>query len=191
MEDFKFGNNWLSQFGGRLLQKPKIEIAQKAIELIEVPGRDGMVIQDLGFYRNVEFDRKIGFLSTVTDKASRDLIDSLIDWLTYCSGYQEFRDTQHNGFFTKAVLTNISAIERELRIYSTATLKFNRIPFWYDDKGQTVKSFIINSEKNSIELFNPMLAEAQYTMRIYTETTKVAIVGININNSIYYFYKQP
>lgn len=189
MQNFKFGKHWLSQFGGRLLESPKIEIAQRAVEIIEIPGKDGSLFQDLGYYKNVEFERKIGMLSPLAGVTSKELIDSFINWLGYSIGYQEFRDTQHNGFFTKAILTNFESVERELRIYSSATLKFNRLPVWYSDAGQVEKTFTINTANRAFKLLNPYQLDAKYFLKIYTETSKTSTVQLGINYQGFCFHK--
>lgn len=189
IENFKFGKYWLSQFGGRLLDVPKIEIAQRAFNIIDIPGRDGSSFVDYGYYKNVEFERKIGLISTITGSTSTELIDSLINWLAYSVGYQEFRDTQHNGCYTKAILTNFEEISRELRVYSTATLKFNRKPAWKADSGTQILTYTGEQIFNGIELYNPYLLNAKPKIIFYTKNVKASNIYFWFNDKQSTFIK--
>lgn len=60
--DFKFGKYWLSELGATSAEEPPVEIAQRDITLISVPGKDGKDCIDNKRYDNVEFKRKIAFV---------------------------------------------------------------------------------------------------------------------------------
>ena len=46
--NFKFGKYWLSEFGAVSAEEPTIEIAQRDVTFITVPGKDGKDCVDNG-----------------------------------------------------------------------------------------------------------------------------------------------
>lgn len=182
MEDFYYGGKWLSELGGRLTQKPQIEIAERDCELIEIPGKSGDVFLDNNRYKNVEFTRSVGFVNRHC-LPTRQQINKFIEWLGYQIGYQEFRDTQHPNSYTKAVLLNMGEVIRDLRNYTTTTLKFSRIPYWYDDFGQ---NYINVPNDNKINIYNPRQLKADADFRIYAKPCTTDIY-ININDSSFLY----
>lgn len=167
MEDFKFNGKWLSQFGGLLKGKSTFEIAKKNFELIKIAGKSGQSFIDYGNYDNVEFKREIVVADNLSPLNERKNVEAILNWLAYADGYCEFRDTLHNGFFTKAVLTNFDEIVEEFnnKIHS-ATLKFSRLPFWYSDIGEKEVVFTGDQIQNGIELHNPFLLNSTPNIEI-------------------------
>ena len=94
--DFKFGKYWLSELGATSAEEPPVEIAQRDITLISVPGKDGKDCIDNKRYDNVEFKRKIAFVGG-RDINVKEKETQLINSFTYMQGYQDFEDTDHNG----------------------------------------------------------------------------------------------
>ena len=125
--NFKFGDVWLSEFGGVCTEVPPIEIANKDVTLIDIPNKDGSDCIDNGRYCNVEFTRTVALvgnrISTVQEKAK-----NLIKHFAYLQGYQKFEDTDHEGMVTQAVLLNLDEVTKNLRTMFTAVLKFSRKP---------------------------------------------------------------
>ena len=67
--NFKFGKYWLSEFGAVSAEEPTVEIAQRDISFISIPGKDGDDCIDNKRYSNVEFKRKIVFVGNKDIKA--------------------------------------------------------------------------------------------------------------------------
>lgn len=128
--DFKFGDTWISEFGAVCTDEPPIEIAQRDIALIDIPGKDGSDCIDNGRYLNVEMSRTIALVGRKASTANEKAIQ-LVNSFAYLHGYQAFEDTHHNGLTTEAVLVNFEDVIRSLRTMKTATLKFSRKPYWY------------------------------------------------------------
>lgn len=142
MRSFTFNNISLSSFGGRLLQPPSHTIAARNKNFQKIYGQSGDEIIDNESYDNVKFKLKIGFLPLVAQQTAQNLARAVIDWLAPLQdGYYIYRDTFNPGYFTKAAITNFDEIVQELRTYLTATIEFNRVPFWYKDGGATAITF--------------------------------------------------
>lgn len=175
--NFKFGDVWLSEFGGVCTEVPPIEIASKDVTLIDIPNKDGSDCIDNGRYCNVEFTRTVALvgnrISTVQEKAK-----NLIKHFAYLQGYQKFEDTDHEGMVTQAVLLNLDEVTKNLRTMFTAVLKFSRKPYW------KLKSSLSEEKLNStlladkgVVLNNPFPSSACPTIRYYFATGPHSTIG--------------
>lgn len=163
MHNLYYNNHWLSHFGGRILDLPQYEIAQRDFNAVVIPGRDMELLEDNNRYNNVEFKRKIAFLPYLNEVTANILAKSIINWLTGSRGYQLYRDTYNPGYFTKAYITQTETIVRELPTLLTTTLNFSRSAFWYSDLGQISKPLTL---KVPIELNNPEHLASKPIIRI-------------------------
>lgn len=154
MQDFYFNGHWLSEFGGRLTETPKIEVAKRQYAAIDIPGKNKSAYIDKKNYSNVEFERSIAIISRHNGLNARQIVSHLINWLARDGGYCKFKDTQHPGMFTTAYLTNLDQIIRELRFLTTTKLKFSREAFWYSDVGQNPKTYAGETVKAGVNIFN-------------------------------------
>ena len=178
MHDFTFNGQSLLSLGGRIVQPPVHTVARRSTERVKLYGRSGDEIIDNESYDNVDFSLKIALLPHLTQRTAHDLAYAVIDWLAPLqNGYYVYTDTCNPGYFTKAVLTNIDEIRRDLRTLLTATLKFSRVPFWYSNSGTEPAT----AEGGFLTLVNPELyaAEPVITAR-YTGSTS--------NNLKYYIW---
>lgn len=176
MRSFSFNNISLSSFGGRLLQPPSHAIAARNKSFQKVYGQSGDEIIDNESYDNVKFKLKIGFLPLVAQQTVQNLARAVIDWFAPLQdGYYIYRDTFNPGYFTRAAITNFDEIVQELRTYLTATIEFNRVPFWYKDGGATAITFT-----NQALLVNPEAYTAEPIITL-TAATSLQNVKLTIN----------
>ena len=168
--NFKFGDVWLSEFGGVCTEEPPIEIAQRDITLIDIPGKDGSACIDNGRYNNVEFTRTIALVGKRISSAKEKTIQ-LINSFAYLQGYQPFEDTDHEGMVTEAVLLNLEEVIKNLRTMYTATLKFSRKPYW-TLKSSLEEMPLDNTEVsgNGVEIYNPYPTTACPIIRFHLKT---------------------
>ena len=167
--NFKFGKYWLSEFGAVSAEEPTVEIAQRDISFISIPGKDGDDCIDNKRYSNVEFKRKIAFVGNKDIKAQEKELN-LINNYAYLQGYQDFEDNNHPGLVTEAALKNFNAVQRKLRTMHTAELTFTRKPFWY--LKSALKEIPLDMERltgDGVELFNPYPAEAKPVIRFHMQ----------------------
>ena len=168
MHDFTFNGQSLLSLGGRIVQPPVHTVARRSTERVKLYGRSGDEIIDNESYDNVDFSLKIALLPHLTQRTAHDLAYAVIDWLAPLqNGYYVYTDTCNPGYFTKAVLTNIDEIRRDLRTLLTATLKFSREPYWYSDAGAVA----IATTNGRLTLTNPEAYAAEPVIKItYTGT---------------------
>lgn len=176
--DFKFGQFWLSEFGAVSAEEPSMEIAQRDVTFISIPGKDGKDCIDNKRYDNVEFKRKIAFVGN-RDFNVREKEHSLINSYAYLQGYQDFEDVHHPGFITKAALKNFNAVQRNLRTMHTAELSFTRLPFWYLKTALEEIPLDINklTDGVGVELHNPLPALAKPILKFDVNFTGGAVSG--------------
>ena len=178
--DFKFGESWLSELGGRSTRPPDKEIAQRDGEMVKIPGMDGSVYVDHGSYNNVEISRDISFVGTAVTPV-QEKIESCIDGCAYLHGYQPFEDTDHPGMVTEAQLKNFGDITRKLRILHSAVLKFSRKPFWYSKEGLNELEYSYSAAHAGITLTNPYPANTYPLIRAKLNNTAQASVQVDFD----------
>lgn len=163
MHDFTFNGQSLLSLGGRIVQPPVHTVARRSTERVKLYGRSGDEIIDNESYDNADFSLKIALLPHLTQRTAHDLAYAVIDWLAPLqNGYYVYTDTCNPGYFTKAVLTNIDEIRRDLRTLLTATLKFSREPYWYSDAGASEVAAV----NKIITLTNPELYSAEPVLKL-------------------------
>lgn len=179
--DFKFGDLWLSEFGGFTSKMPQRDIAQYDYTLVPIPGKDGSDFIDNHRYKNVEFSREVVFNAQKNRRIS-NLPRRVIEWLGYQTGYREFEDTLHPGFVTKAVITNFPEVVSVLGKINTATLRFSRLPFWYRKDALEHQEIDLTAE--SVELQNPFLAPSEPEILFFFDSadTSPATISYTVTN---------
>ena len=156
--NFKFAGVALSDFFGVTTTRPPREVAEYDFSLLDIPGRSGSEYLDNKRYKNVPMIREIGFAQHSYNYID-NLVEKVINWLAYRQGYQEFEDSDHPGMITYAVLTNFNEVQTILRRHHKATLKFSRVPFWYDKaglnpivvEGNATNNYLVLNNLNPIE----------------------------------------
>lgn len=171
--DFKFGESWLSELGGRSTRPPDREIAQRDGEMVKIPGMDGSVYVDHGSYNNVEISRDISFVGTAATPV-QEKVEAFIDGCAYLYGYQPFEDTDHPGMVTEARLNNFGDITRKLRILHSTVLEFSRKPFWYSKEGLNELEYSYSTAHAGITLTNPYPANTYPLIRVWLSPYVVA-----------------
>lgn len=156
MYNFKFGNNWISEFGAVSTEVPPIEIAQRKGELIQIPGKDGDDYIDNGSYKNVLFSRSISMVGKLGNPVENK-VANLINAFAYLQGYQPFEDTDHVNLVTEAVLTNFDDINKKLRKLNECKLNFSRKPFWYLKSGLEYTEMDLSPSMPTITFDNPFM----------------------------------
>ena len=187
--NFSFAGTALSGFCGVTTKRPPREVALYDGTLQDIPGRSGSEFIDNKRYKNVPFTREIGFAKHSYSHID-DLVEMVIDWLAYLHGYQEFEDTDHPGMVTFAVLTNFGEIQTLLRKYHTATLKFSRVPFWYEKDGLKEK-VLTDNLYSGITLHNRYRIESKpiVKVKLYSTVTSSNAFTLRYNGAEDYIYR--
>lgn len=170
--DFIFAGSALSSFSGVTIERPPCEIAEYDFELLDIPGRSGSEFIDNKRYKNALMTRNIGLIKRPLS-ASDTIVEDLIEWLAYRQGYQVFKDSDHPGLQTNAVLTNFNEVQTILRRYHKANLKFSRVPFWYKTDSLSEQHYSYSEAKAGIQMTNPYPIDSEPVIRVRLTTVQV------------------
>ena len=189
--DFTFAGIELSSLHGVTTERPPREVAEYDFELVDIPGRSGSEYIDNKRYKNVPMTRKIGLIQRPAT-AQDTIVESLIEWLAYSQGYQEFEDSDHPNMVTYAVLTNFAEVQTLLRRYHKATLKFSRVPFWYKKSGLEPISLDLSQLTPRKNLYNPYKIYSEPIITIHTTEGSPTPVYFQLtHNSVTKNYTYP
>lgn len=165
MNNLFYNGQSLNNLGFAIKTKPFYPVAQRDMTFTNIAGRSGDILVDNGRYNNVEYSYQINSIPyKVWGLSNQELTYSLIDWLSAHDGkYKELRDSYNEGYFTKAICTNIADVANNASRLLDTTISFNRVPFWYSDIGQEVRI----STGRSIKLNNPEHYTSEPLIRVY------------------------
>lgn len=175
--EFKFGEHWLSEFGGFIEGNPQYETAERDGELVEIAGKSGDIYIDNKRYKNVPFEREV-WICNKTSLPMSTFVNLARDWLAGAVGYKEFRDTYNPDCVTWAKVEKIGdAVVRGRRLASF-NVQFNRVPYWYTDDGQRENEIdLVAHAGEDIEIINPTSRDSAPVFRLYCPFT-----GADFNN---------
>lgn len=182
--EFKFGEHWLSEFGGFLEGNPQYETAERDGELVEIAGKSGDIYIDNKRYKNVPFERKV-WLCNKTSLPMSIFVNLARDWLASAVGYKEFRDTYNPDCVTWAKVEKVGDVIICSRRLASFNVQFSRVPFWYSDDGQIEQDINLSKYNyNDIEFINPMSQDAAPVFRLYCPWTGSDFNGQFINLTV-------
>lgn len=161
--NFIFNGKSLRDLGFYISPVPRYNIAPRAFDVENISGLDGSIIEDKGYYENVEESYEIVSVPCkVSATTTPELVNLFAAWLSptvdslkYCI----LRDTYHPGYFTYAFCKKIDEITVNADRCISTTVTFSRKAFWYSDVGTksisvTVDGIASGSAK-SIAIHNP------------------------------------
>lgn len=130
---------------------------ERAYEAINVPGRNGAVLFDEGYYKNITVSYEAAMLNKNTS------LDGFRSWLMSFTGYVRLEDTYHPEEYRLAVVNNGLAVSTEL------ANKIGRFTVSFDCKPQRfLKSGEISTRyEASTTIFNPTHYTSKPLIRIY------------------------
>lgn len=133
--------------------------ATRTYESIEVPGRSGALLVDLGSYRNLV--RRWDMVFRCADPL--EAAGRLRTWLGYRAGYRRIEDTLHpEEFYIGYFLGGLDSTIRESPRFAAYTLEFNCKPQRWLKSGETVHRY-----SGSGVLVNPESTEALPLIRVW------------------------
>lgn len=167
MKDLIYNGISLNSLGFAIKTRPTYSAASRSISFQSVLGKNGDVIIDNQRYQNVEMLYQINSIPhLVTAESSQELVHVLIDWLAPSDGeYKILRDDWNSGYFCEAICTNIGEIANNLFLGLDTTIKFNRKPFWYSDKGQ--ETLFVEGKNKNHYFYNPEIYDSEPLIKVY------------------------
>lgn len=153
---------------------------ERAVEVVEVPGKNGDLTFDLGRFKNIE----VSYPCFIAEDLETNL-NALTAFLGSQKGYKKLEDTYHPSYYRMGMF--IGPLEQEIILLQAGvfTLTFNCKPQKFLTSGDTVQSFTSDSS-----ITNPTLYDSKPLLRVYGNGT----VGIgafsftvtnNANSNLY------
>ena len=155
----------LKEYGIYIRERVSIPAPQKKYEEIEVVGRSGKLIKELG-YEDIEINVQFNFFETENiPKKIRQLTPLLLNTKTISF-------TDDNEVFYKVKKVSISDISREIRVFGFFNINFTLEPF----------SYLANSFPIKLTTGTKLTNLGTYESEPYIKITGSGNVTLNINN---------
>lgn len=106
---------------------PAYPIPERVIELFNVPGRNGTLVQDSGSFQNVTQTYDV-FYKPRWGSSSFQNANDILKWLLSGTGYKRLEDSYNPELFRKAVYSGSSEISMFFEKYGRISLDFNCLP---------------------------------------------------------------
>lgn len=132
MYDMEFNGVTAGSLGVKIAYRPDMPTPEKRIEEIEIPGRDGNLIETDGTYNDITIDVEMNFV--IPRELWGERFRQVKRWLSE-TGNLRFQDDQ--DFFYKVKNVVMDTTERTVREAGEFTASFLCDPYTYLTHGQT------------------------------------------------------
>lgn len=178
---FTFDGVSSSTYGVYLTGKGVFNAPERAVEMIEVPGRNGTFALDQGRFQNIQVTYKIGMFD-VNETNFATKVSNFRNWLCSKVGYVRLSDEYNPDEYRMAVYSGGLELKHDLLIAGEAEITFDCRPQRWLTSGETPVA-IANSGDT---ITNPTLFDAEPVLAL-EGTGDITINGqtININNDPY------
>ena len=142
--------------GGAIFDAP-----ERDVELIEIPGRNGALVQDLGRFKNVTVTYQCALTST-KEHEFVDAMRKVREWLCSKRGYCRLWDDFNPGEYRLGMFKGYIEVTNEAPVVGRFDLSFDCKP----------QRFLLNGDNpvavsDGGSIFNPTLFEAKPRLQVY------------------------
>lgn len=181
MSTFTFNGVSSATYNVTVEKCPSYAVAQRMVEHIQIPGRNGDLIRDTGAYGNVEQTYSIYFdgRSSSFQDAARDVAA----WLNGSFDYCRLEDTYDPNVYRMAVMSNMTEYRNFRNRLGRADVTFSCKPQRFLKSGETLTAVTGNTLTNSYMDCFPIYAvtgNGDVTVNGYTFT-----VANNAGETVY------
>ena len=150
---------------------PGYAYPERDYTITHIPGRNGVIIQDNGCYKNVERTYEVSFDAPDEDFAT--YANAVSAWLHSTTGYARLEDSYEPNYYRMAVYQESNIFENLYNQAGTATIVFECKPQRFLKTGDNIITI-----QNSLTIMNPTGFEA-YPLFKVTGTSGVLTVNGN------------
>ena len=171
---FTFGGVSSSTYGVVIEGSGDYSAPKRAVETIEIPGKNGALQIDLGRYENIEIEYNVVVTST-THSSFRQTIDSLRNAIVSKLGYQRLEDTYHPDEYRMAMYAG--GLDEEPSFYgknAVFKVKFECKPQRFLTSGESVTTLTASGT-----ISNPTSFESK-PLLVVTGTGNLTVNGVQI-----------
>lgn len=162
--------------------KGSYNAAERDLEFISVPGRNGDIVHDNGRYKNIVIPYEMALVKH-DHRAFNDICNAIKDWLSSDGRYYQLWDSYDPRYFRYATITGELDIAASLAHYGEMALDFNCKPLRYSFDGQKT----IAVPATGLTLHNPESMTASPYIKIYgsgditmtVNNTAISLYGVS------------
>lgn len=177
---FTFDGVSSSTYGVYLTGEGAFNAPQRAVEMIEIPGRNGNYALDQGKFENISVTYKVGMFD-VDESNFATKVSNFRNWLCSKVGYKRLTDEYNANEYRMAVYASGFELDHDLLIAGEAEITFDCKPQRWLTSGETETSVANNGT-----ITNPTLFESKPTLKFqgYGDITlagqKVSVANVPI-----------
>ena len=147
----------------------------RAVEMVEIPGRNGNFALDKGRFENIQVTYKAGMFD-VNESNFADKISALRNWLGSKTGYVRLEDDYNASEYRMAVYSSGLEVEHEMLIAGEFEITFDCKPQRFLTSGETATTVTSGATVTNPTLFasSPKLEVTGYgTINLGTEEIEI------------------
>jgi len=163
--------NSYHDLGLKIIKRPNFFIAQKNINIYEVEGRNGSLIEDLETYKDIEITVSFNFIDRTNINQK---IREIKSWLIGKIKDKQLMFSDDSDVFYKVKYMKIDNIERTLKYLGKFNVVFVCDPFTYSKAGENT---VIITNNNS-QIYNHGTYYSEPQLKIYG----TGDITLSINN---------
>lgn len=160
---FTFDGVSSSTYGVYITGQGVFNAPQRAVEMIEIPGRNGNHALDQGRFENIEVTYKCGMFD-VTESNFATKVSNFRNWICSKVGYVKLSDEYNPDEYRMAVYKNGLEVDHEMLIAGEFEITFECKPQRWLTSGETAVTVANNGTLSNPTLFDsePLLAVKGY-----------------------------
>ena len=160
---FTFGGVSSSAYDVYLTGEGVFNAPERAVDILEIPGRNGAYALDQGRFKNIEVTYKAGIYD-LNESNFATKVANLRNWLCSHIGYVRLEDDYNTGEYRMAIYKSGLEVEHEGLINGEFDITFNCKPQRWLTSGETASTVANNGTMSNPTLFesNPLLAVKGY-----------------------------
>lgn len=151
---------------------PNYTVPVKDYKTVNIPGKNGTYIVDLGTYRNVERSYEIAIADPEFKNDFSTMVNPVVEWLLSTNGYCKLYDSYDPEYYRLATVKSGFEITNLLNEAGRCTITFDCKPEKYLITGD-----VTETTSDNLVLFNPFIFESKPIIKIYGNTECDVVIG--------------
>ena len=172
---FTFGGQSSLNYGVYITGTGVFNAPERSVEMVEIPGRNGMFALDKGRFNNIQVTYKAGMFD-VSEANFADKISALRNWLCSKVGYIRLEDDYNTSEYRMAVYSSGLEVEHDMLIAGEFEITFDCKPQRFLTSGETKSTVTSGGSLTNPTLFasSPLLEATGYgTINLGTEAIEI------------------
>ena len=182
LRTFTFGGTSSSTYNMFITEAATYNVPERAVEMLEIPGRNGHFAMDLGRFENVEVTYHV-VVHKDTNANFQTELSNVRNWLASKKGYQRLTDDYNSNVYRMAIFKDGIETDETFTTGAEFDITFECKPQRWLTSGETATTVANNGTMSNPTLFDsePLLAVKGYgdiSFNGYTVTIENAPLGV-------------